>query len=309
MTLRIGSLFSGIGGLDLGLEAALDAETVWQVEQDPYARLVLAKHWPNADRSVTDVRRAGRHNLEPVGLICGGFPCQDISVAGNGAGLTGARSGLWFDYIRIVRELRPRFVVVENVAALRKRGLDVVLGGLAAFGYDAEWHRLSAADVGAPHVRRRLFIIAYLPDAVGDAVRDKQGRECQPPKDGRERVKGADVARHDGEEEPVAHTHTHSHRLQGELPARTEALTNLRGGPGWWQIEPGMGGVIDGIRAGLDGHPNNTGRSVQRWERDTQRTTTRQRDRRKRLQCLGNAVVPQCAYVVGLRVREIMTQR
>jgi len=159
--MRIGSLFSGIGGLELGLEWAGVGYTVWQVERDEWCRRVLAKHWPDADRSVQDVAIAGSANLAPVDVICGGFPCQDISSAGKGAGLAGERSGLWFDYLRIVRELRPRFVVVENVAALSTRGLDVVLAGLASSGYDAIWFPLRAASVGAPHGRGRVFVVAY----------------------------------------------------------------------------------------------------------------------------------------------------
>ncbi len=172
--MRIGSLFSGIGGLELGLEWAGVGHTVWQVEQDPYCLAVLAKHWPDAKR-YTDVRGVGAHNLEPVDVICcGGFPCQDISVAGFQAGLLGDRSGLWYEYIRIVREMGPRFVVVENVSALLTRGLDDVLGSLADSGYDAEWSLLSACAVGAPHVRERLFVVAYADGLNGaQGVRDQ----------------------------------------------------------------------------------------------------------------------------------------
>ncbi|HNY47673.1 MAG TPA: DNA cytosine methyltransferase, partial [Casimicrobium sp.] len=159
--LTVGSLFSGIGGLELGLEWAGLGPVAWQVEQDEYCRRVLKKHWPNADRSVKDVRIAGRGNLQPVDLICGGFPCQDISYAGKGAGLAGERSGLWYEYARIVGELRPRFVVVENVAALLTRGMGDVLGTLAGLGYDAIWTTVRASDVGAPHRRERLFVVAY----------------------------------------------------------------------------------------------------------------------------------------------------
>lgn len=158
--MRIGSLFSGIGGLELGLEWAGVGHTVWQVEQDPFCRAVLAHHWPDAVRH-NDVRTVGAHNLEPVDVICGGFPCQDISYAGKGAGLSGERSGLWSEFARIVGELGPQFVVVENVAALLTRGIDAVLGTLADLGYDAEWSTLRASDVGAPHRRERVFIVAH----------------------------------------------------------------------------------------------------------------------------------------------------
>ena len=165
--LTVGSLFSGIGGLDLGLEWAGLGPVKWQVEIDPYAQAILARHWPDVPRH-RDVRACGVGNLSPVDVVCGGFPCQDVSVAGKGAGLAGARSGLWYEYARIVGELRPRYVVVENVSALAVRGLDSVLGCLAALGYDACWFPLRASDVGAPHRRERLFIVAWMVHASGE---------------------------------------------------------------------------------------------------------------------------------------------
>ena len=164
--LTIGSLFSGIGGLELGLERAGLGPVKWQVEIDPYCRAVLAKHWPDVER-FDDVRTVGRECLAPVDVICGGFPCQDISSAGAKAGIAGARSGLWSEYARIVGETRPRYVVVENVSALVSRGLDRVLGDLADLGFDAVWFPLAAADVGAPHTRERIFVVAY---ADGDRM-------------------------------------------------------------------------------------------------------------------------------------------
>ena len=158
MTLTVGSLFAGIGGNDLGLERA-GMRTLWQVELDPWCRRVLAKHWPDVER-FEDVREVGAHNLSPVDLIAGGFPCQDISIAGRAAGIGGARSGLWGEFARIVRELRPRYVLVENSPVLTSRGMDVVLGDLAASGYDAEWDCLPAAAFGAPFVRDRVFVVA-----------------------------------------------------------------------------------------------------------------------------------------------------
>ena len=114
--MNVGSLFAGIGGFDLGFERA-GMRVAWQVELDPYCRAVLARHFPDAAR-FEDVCEVGARNLAPVDLICGGFPCQDLSPAGRGAGIDGARSGLWAEFARIVRELRPRYVVVENVPAL-----------------------------------------------------------------------------------------------------------------------------------------------------------------------------------------------
>jgi DNA (cytosine-5)-methyltransferase 1 len=159
VSLTFGSLFAGIGGFDLGFERAGMA-CKWQVEIDDYATRVLAKHWPNVHRE-RDIRGCGSHNLEPVDVICGGFPCQDISYAGHGAGLDGERSGLFFEAIRLVRELGPRIVVLENVAALLTRGLDRVLGTLAEIGYDAEWESLPASSFGLYHERDREFIVAY----------------------------------------------------------------------------------------------------------------------------------------------------
>lgn len=158
--MNVGSLFSGIGGFDLGFERA-GMRVAWQVEQDAYCRAVLARHFPDAVR-FEDVREVGARELDPVDLICGGFPCQDLSSAGRGAGIDGARSGLWSEFARIVRELRPRYVVVENVPALtRNEWLGRVLGDFAACGYDAEWDCIPASALGAPHRRDRIWLVAY----------------------------------------------------------------------------------------------------------------------------------------------------
>ena len=155
----VGSLFAGIGGFDLGFERE-GYEVRWQVEIDEYCQKVLAKHWPHVPR-YDDVRDCGLHNLEPVDVITGGFPCQDLSVAGKQKGLDGERSALWWDYHRIISELRPRFAVVENVPNLLNRGIDQVCGSLAEIGYDSEWHIVSAADMGAPHLRKRVWLCTW----------------------------------------------------------------------------------------------------------------------------------------------------
>lgn len=159
--MTFGSLFTGFGGLDLGLERA-GLECRWQVECEPYAvEIVLTKNWPKI-KKYRDVRGVDAHNLERVDLIAGGFPCQDISSVGRGAGIdAGARSGLWREFARLIRDLRPGFALIENVGALRSRGLARVLGDLTEIGYDAEWETLSSAAFGAPHIRERLFILAY----------------------------------------------------------------------------------------------------------------------------------------------------
>ncbi len=157
-------IFSGLGGFSLGLERS-GMRTVAFCEIDPYCRAVLKKHWPGVP-VYDDVRAltAGRLNADgigPIDVICGGFPCQDISVAGKGAGLEGQRSGLWSEFRRLIEEVRPAFALIENVSALRSRGLDRVLGEIAALGYDAEWHCIPASAVGAPHRRDRVWIVAY----------------------------------------------------------------------------------------------------------------------------------------------------
>ena len=162
--LRVLDLFSGIGGFSLGLERTGGFETVAFCEIEPYPRAVLAKHWPSVP-CYDDVRTltadALRRDGIAVDVICGGFPCQDISQAGNGLGLDGERSGLWREYHRLIGELRPSFVIVENVAALLGRGMAEVLGDLARIGYDAEWHTIRASDVGVPQNRPRVWIVAY----------------------------------------------------------------------------------------------------------------------------------------------------
>jgi DNA (cytosine-5)-methyltransferase 1 len=222
--LTFGSLFAGIGGFDLGFERA-GMRCVWQVEIDPFCRKVLAKHWPNV-RRWDDVRTFPPEPTEDwtCDVICGGFPCQDISASGRGAGIDGERSGLWAEFSRIVRVLRPRFVVVENSAILTARGLGRVLGDLAAVGFDAEWSVLSACAFGAPHTRERMFVVA----------------DSQPAE---RRSVGA-------EERRLADEHD---RLQGEREedsgrARECFATARR----QWVREPGMARVVDGVPGRVD---------------------------------------------------------
>ena len=157
--LTFGSLFAGIGGFDLGLERA-GMQCKWQVEIDEYANKVLSKRWPDV-RRWNDVRTWPQPDTEYVDIICGGFPCQDISNAGKKAGIDGERSGLWSEIVRTACEIRPRYILVENVSALLVRGIDTVLGDLAACGFDAEWECLPASAFGAYHNRDRVFILAH----------------------------------------------------------------------------------------------------------------------------------------------------
>jgi DNA (cytosine-5)-methyltransferase 1 len=163
MAFRLLDLFSGVGGFSLGLERSGGFETVAFCEIDPFNRGVLARRWP-AIPCFPNVETLSAAELAASGIgvdaICGGFPCQDISLAGKGEGLDGAASGLWFHFARLVGELRPRFVFVENVSGLLNRGMGEVLGGLAALGYGAVWDCIPASAVGAPHDRDRVWIVA-----------------------------------------------------------------------------------------------------------------------------------------------------
>lgn len=179
--MKVLSLFTGIGGLDLGFQHA-GVETVLQVENDQWCQLILERHWPEVPR-IADVRdcgpatiRAGGH-VDPAGIDCvvGGFPCQDLSLAGRRAGLSGERSRLWFEFHRIVWELRPRWVTVENVPGLlsshRGRDFAVLLGGLADLGFGVAWRVLDARWFGTPQRRRRLFVVGCAGDrAAAEAV-------------------------------------------------------------------------------------------------------------------------------------------
>ena len=270
-------LFSGIGGISLALRPW--ARTVCYVESEPYCQQVLRERIAEGqldDAPIWDDVRT----FDPrpwrglVDIVAGGFPCQDISTAGRGAGLAGERSGLFTEIIRIAGDLRPRFIFLENVAAIcadGRGGWDVV-GALAALGYDARWGVLSAFDVGAPHLRERWWCLAH-----ADARRKLQ------PQGGK-----SDQRRWTGHSRPVPHTPA---LLRGTIE-RGEPGGVLRGAPalapapgggfgtdgrtprgyaaiggvGWWAVEPGVGRVADGVPARVD-----------------------------RLRGLGNAVVPACA--------------
>lgn len=176
--LRVLSLFAGIGGFDLGLERTGGFETVAFCEINPFCQQILAKHWPGV-RIYTDVRDLTPQRLEADGVtrvdvITGGFPCQDLSSAGKQAGIDGSRSGLWSEIVRLAGELRPSYLIVENVAGLLTgeggAWFSRVLGDLAALGYDAEWHCIPASYVGAPHRRDRVWIVANAAEVLCDRI-------------------------------------------------------------------------------------------------------------------------------------------
>lgn len=288
--LRVLDLFSGIGGFSLGLERATNDgkytgfETVAFCEIEAFPRKVLAKHWPNVP-CYDDVRTLTAERLAADGIavdaICGGFPCQDISTAGKGAGLAGERSGLFYEVARLVGELGPRYVILENVGALLSRGLDAVLGTLASIGYDAEWHCIPASAVGAPHRRDRVWIIAY---AAGDGWQERQpnargrGKGIGPRPERRFRDGGetlADAMRW-GRQGP-------GQSLEPGNPApliTRQAIDAFHGRvAGQWTVEPDVGRVADGV-------PN----------------------RSHRLAALGNAVVPQIPELIGNAILQAMNE-
>lgn len=292
-SMRIGSLFSGIGGLELGLERAGLGHTAWQVERDPFCLSVLQHHWPEALR-LDDVHHAGRATLPRVDLICGGFPCQDVSSAGNRAGLAGSRSGLWREFARVVSEMRPAWVVVENVASGANLWLDAVVRDLEELAYACLPLPLSAAGVGAPHLRRRIFVVAYA-DGIGSGSRGARGASpCG--EGGRPEDQENAATRHaDAQGEPAIAVDGQVAELRGDADAADASSGGLAtrrddpracrrqrpcwaGSPdsGWGPPEPVLRGVDDGIPRRMD-----------------------------RLRALGNAVVPQCAEVVGWVIREL----
>jgi len=168
---RIGSLCTGYGGLDLAVDAVLGGRLVWYAETDRHACTVLNHRFPGIP-NLGDIRTVDWATVAPIDIVTAGFPCQDISDAGKRQGITGASSSLWTAVADAVRHLRPRLVFVENVAALRRRGLDVVQADLAALGYDTSWICLRASDIGAAHRRDRLFLLAARRDHLGGDVAD-----------------------------------------------------------------------------------------------------------------------------------------
>lgn len=276
--LRVLDLFSGIGGFSLGLERA-GFETVAFCENDPWCRRVLAKHWPKVpiydDIRQLDAARLRADGIDRIDLVCGGFPCQDVSLNGQGAGLAGERSGLWRDFSRLNGELRPSYAFVENVGALLGRGLAAVLADLASFGYDAEWHAVPAAVIGAPPLRDRTWIVATRVDMRPCAFcgyvfdHDKLGRYGCP------NCLGEGLAADTSSRRVEGHG---ADWLQVALAPTLAALLGRDGStPDWpqWSTGSPLRGVDDGVPSRLD---------------------------KPRLKALGNAVVPALVEVIGAAI-------
>ena len=283
--MRVGSLFAGIGGFDLGLERA-GFEIAWQVEIDPYCQRVLAKHWPNVQR-YGDIRAIDWGTVPRVDMLCGGFPCQDLSFAGKRAGIDGERSGLWSEYVRAIRALRPRYILVENVPGLLTNAyMGRVLGDLAESGYDAEWDCLPASAFGAPHRRDRVWIVAYTqgtgtwgndcrirPRTCGTGGRQATAVANTPCERCRETRKFCQRSeeRATGSSEVLAdpqgiHAQGFLHRSGEREPGRSS----------WWAVEPELGRVAHGVPSRVD-----------------------------RLRGLGNAIVPQIAEWLGRQIMKV----
>lgn len=293
--LRVLDLFSGIGGFSLGLERTGGFETVAFCEIEDFPRRVLAKHWPEVP-CYNDVRTLTadvlRRDGVAVDVITGGFPCQDLSVAGKQRGMgEGPRSGLWSEIVRLVGELRPQYVIVENVAALlagpsERRGgwFGRVLGDLAECGYDAEWENIPAAAVGAPHRRERVWLCAYTAEIgpQGRNITAGRGEGCAA----RLQTQLAGMGNRRRRRTP---SDTNIHNAQGPQSGGFDAqgwTGQITGSPrplpaiggGFWSVEPDVGRVAHGVP-----------------------------DRAHRLAALGNAVVPQIPELIGraiLQARE-----
>lgn len=268
--LRVLDLFSGVGGFSLGLERTGGFETVAFCEQSLFCTDVLKKHWPKVP-VYDDVRTLSAIDLAhdgigPIDVICGGFPCQDISFAGKGAGLAGERSGLWREYARLIGELAPTIVIVENVTALLSRGLGDVLGDLAALGYDAIWDDISAEDIGAPHPRSRVWIIAYTRSSGLEGLRLARRIEAEVAK-----------SRSTNDDTNAAFvSRLHSMGKRGLCAViDSSADRPAWGGQQWPQTESTLCRVGDGLP-----------------------------DRVDRTSALGNAVVPQIPELIGRAILE-----
>ena len=292
--MKVGSLFSGIGGLDLGLERA-GMTVTWQSEIDPYACKVLAKHWPGVPNH-GDIKNIDWRTVEPVDIICGGYPCQPFSTAGKRRGINDPRH-LWPWVRDAISALRPRYAILENVRGHLSMGGLTVIGELAEIGYDAEWRVVSAAGLGAPHRRDRIIIIAY-PNGGRSQVsaQRQQPSEQLPSRNGRERqvgnVANTEIKQRNGGEfghrakEGVAQRPIgievrrkrgvmayadHCGHVYTEVSQQSDIRRRCQES-GWeqWEVEPDVGRVADGVPHRVD-----------------------------RLRGLGNAVVPQVAEYIG----------
>ncbi len=319
------SLFSGIGGIDLAFSTA-GFDVIAQVEIDPYCQKVLKHHaptrWPNAV-VYSDVREFGSTQVAYADVIAGGFPCQDISAANpNGLGLEGERSGLWSEFRRIIGEIRPRAVLLENVANVTIRGGVSVIADLAALGYVGRWGIVSAADAGATHRRERWWCVAY-PDSIrrGDSFNHRQGRRvlldqdwdaAQGESQGGKRFSGLNA---DGELSKLADPRsvgleTRPDKREG-VQSKTQpkcARIDLSHGCQKGGAKPRLGRKSYGLSSQLDRHqfPALPHRPQYQWEAPRQ-ILQRGENWVGRIKASGNAVVPQVVYPIAVAIREVLS--
>ena len=270
-------LFSGIGGFSLGLERA-GMKTVAFCEVDKKCQAVLKKNWPGVPIFDDVSNLKGEDIEETVDVICGGFPCQDISLAGKGAGLEGKRSGLWSEFKRLIEEIKPKYAIIENVSALRSRGLDQVLREISEIGYDAEWHCITASSIGAPHRRDRIWIVAYPRDNTRrDSIAGSLGRNGEGKLE--ERVRTSETTEITGSSqtsEAMAYANGKGLERQWQISSRISKELQDISYSRWWKTEPNVGRVAHGIPGRVD-----------------------------RLKQLGNAVVPQIPELIGRAICQV----
>lgn len=293
--LRELALFAGAGGGILGGQL-LGWRTVCAVERDPYARDVLVARqndgslhpFPIWDDVCTFDGRPWRGVVD---VVSGGFPCQDISAAGKGAGITGSRSGLWSEMARIIGEVQPRYVWVENSPLLVSRGLGLVLSDLAALGYDARWGVVGAHHAGALHRRERIWILAYS-TGLERTARPEVGVVNGQSHDIRVQCRNSS-----GSGAPLKIlADAEITRLEGHRNCPAVAPNRQREGHAWpetrqngiRQPEPRLGGTAHGLAEGLDSNPWHD-----HWEEGTPRVAKGIPNRADRLRCIGNGQVPQ----------------
>ena len=292
--ITIGSAFSGIGGFELGLMESFRyngrrSRTIWQIEKDPYCQRVLKERFPSAVQydDITTCK-----HLPSVDVVCGGFPCQDLSSAGKRTGLEGSRSGLFYELSRVVRMVRPTLWIMENVSGIYSSGLRDVLREVSDCGYDGFWTTLRASDVGAPHKRARWFFVGVMADAdgIGSDTRTRLSElERTPLSDSNGRGRSYEaLVDADG-------VGLHSRGSESTCRDRRSRHSSNRRK---CQIEPGMGRNTYGISVSLDSHkwPSGPGRQ---YEFEPPRTRSRQRYDIERLKALGNSIVPQCSFAIG----------
>lgn len=316
-------LFHGIGGFALGAYwAGMKFDNHLCSDIEPYCQKLYKLRFPDSIQ-LGDITKIDTQELiKRYGtdwIITGGFPCQDISIAGKGAGITGSRSGLWFEYWRIIRDLRPRFAIMENVGAITFRGLTAVLGSLAEIGYNAEWQDIRASDMGAPHKRERMWILAY---PVNYTDRSDRGQERETEGisgECRETGHAGTFSRTGSNAEDVADASIP--RLEGQEPARGgpresglsaecgDELSNAERRSGRSGFVRGQGKPRYAIRHGRCGDDNGTGTEInaggQWWstEPDVGRLAHGVPHRVDRLRGLGNSIVPQIAELLFNQIK------